>query len=221
MLGTAFTIALGVGGWLLLLAFPALGILPHDAPSGALSVALFSIVILAARALAFRPAPGRVLSLDSAYYVAAALCAGTLEAGTLVAIALTPRRERAADRGAQARDAARRWLARRARLRLVLRRDVGRPSVRVRAPVPRGRARRYAAAAGRRRAARRRDRGRAAVAHYTLQGIRHVLLGRPLRQYIEELALPGVVAEASLMPIGVVLVLLYDPAQPPGSCCCR
>src|SRR5580692_10745301 len=54
------------------------------------------------------------------------------------------------------------------------------------------------------------------VSHYALQGVRHVLLGRPLRQYIEELALPGVVAEASLMPIGVVLVLLYDPQQPLG-----
>src|SRR5207253_2278065 len=49
----------------------------------------FIIVILAARALAFRIVEGSVLSLDSAYYVAAALCVGSVEAGRLVALALT------------------------------------------------------------------------------------------------------------------------------------
>src|SRR4029078_7389490 len=33
---------------------------------------------------------------------------------------------------------------------------------------------------------------------------------------MDELAVPGILAEASLMPIGVVLVLLYDPNQPLG-----
>jgi diguanylate cyclase (GGDEF)-like protein len=42
------------------------------------------------------------------------------------------------------------------------------------------------------------------------------MLGRPWRVYLDELALPGIVAEASLMPIGVVLVLLYDPDHPLG-----
>src|SRR5512146_605239 len=88
-LGHAFTIGLGIVGWFVVLAFPALGIMPADAPSGPVAVALFIIVILAARALAFRLVEGSVLSLDSAYYVAAALCVGTIEAGRLVALALT------------------------------------------------------------------------------------------------------------------------------------
>jgi len=54
------------------------------------------------------------------------------------------------------------------------------------------------------------------VAHYTIQGVRHALLGHSLPHYIRELAVPGILAEASLMPIGVVLVLLYDPDQPLG-----
>src|SRR5262249_26957133 len=54
------------------------------------------------------------------------------------------------------------------------------------------------------------------VSHYALQGVRLRLLGRPWRTYIDDLALPGITAEASLMPIGVVLVLLYDPRQPLG-----
>jgi diguanylate cyclase (GGDEF)-like protein len=54
------------------------------------------------------------------------------------------------------------------------------------------------------------------VSHYALQGVRLRILGRGWRVYLDELALPGIVAEASLMPIGVVLVLLYDPDQPLG-----
>ncbi len=212
--GTAFTIALGAFGWLVLLVFPALGILPHDAPSGALSVALFSIVILSARALAFQPVEGRVLSLDSAYYVAAALCAGTIEAGRLVAIALTI-------------DAlARLVIARKAGRRGTTAADLGyvlyfggmsggllcgcgllfhADALVDTHPSPVDATLHVVAIAG-----------VLLVAHYTLQGIRHALLGRSLRQYALELALPGVVAEASLMPIGVVLVLLYDPKQPLG-----
>jgi diguanylate cyclase (GGDEF)-like protein len=217
--GTAFTIALGAFGWIVLLAFPALGILPHDAPSGALSVALFTIVILTARALAFQPVEGRVLSLDSAYYVAAALCAGTIEAGRLVAIALTID---ALARLVVARKAGRRGpsdprsIA--AELGYVL--YFGGMSGGLLCgcgllfhadalvdthPSPIDATLHVVAIAG-----------ALLVAHYTLQGIRSMLLGRSLRQYALELALPGVVAEASLMPIGVVLVLLYDPKQPLG-----
>src|SRR5690606_29615656 len=54
------------------------------------------------------------------------------------------------------------------------------------------------------------------VAHYTLQGARLRLLGHGWSEYLRQLALPGITAEASLMPIGVVLVLLYDPEQPLG-----
>jgi len=54
------------------------------------------------------------------------------------------------------------------------------------------------------------------VVHYALQGVRLRMLGHGWRTYLRELALPGIIAEASLMPIGVVLVLLYDPDQPIG-----
>ena len=214
--GHAFTVALGLAGWFVLLGFPALGLVPHDDPSGPMSVALFAVVILAARALAFRPAPGAVLSLDSAYYVAAALCAGTIEAGRLVAVAKTL-------------DASARFLlARRAGKRdpdgvwpelgyivyfggmsggllaccgLIFHADA---LVDTR-PTPFDATLHVVAIAG-----------VLLLAHYTIQGVRAALLGKPVRRYIEELALPGIVAEASLMPIGVVLVLLYDPAQPLG-----
>ena len=216
-LGNAFTIALGAGGWLVLLAFPALGILPHDAPSGALSVTLFALVILAARALAFRPVEGSVLSLDSAYYVAAALCAG-------IDRSRPARRDRADRRcvGPAARRAPRGPRAIRAAgcpssatsctsagcsggLLCACGLLFGADALVGTRPTPVDATLHVVAIAG-----------VLLVAHYTLQGVRHALLGRLVRQYIEELALPGVVAEASLMPIGVVLVLLYDPAQPLG-----
>ena len=72
-----------------MLALPALGVLRAARARTRCAIALFVIVILAARALAFRLVEGSVLSLDSAYYVAAALCVGSVEAGRLVAIALT------------------------------------------------------------------------------------------------------------------------------------
>jgi diguanylate cyclase (GGDEF)-like protein len=54
------------------------------------------------------------------------------------------------------------------------------------------------------------------VSHYAVQGVRLRLLGRTWRSYLDELAVPGIIAESPLMPIGVVLVLLYDPRQPLG-----
>src|SRR5439155_6158583 len=87
-LGHGFTIALGLVGWAVVIGAPALGWV--DAPPAPnASVAMFIVVILAARALAFRLIEGTVLSLDSSYYVAAALCVGADEAGRLVALALT------------------------------------------------------------------------------------------------------------------------------------
>ena len=87
--GHAFTIALGVIGWGVVVALPALDVIPTNPATAALPIVLFVLVILAARALAFRLVEGSVLSLDSAYYVAAALCVGSVEAGRLVALALT------------------------------------------------------------------------------------------------------------------------------------
>ena len=87
--GHLFTIALGFTGWAVVLGLPALGVLPKPTPTPALWIALFIAVILAARALAFRMASGSVLSLDSAFYVAATLCVGSVGAGRIVAVALT------------------------------------------------------------------------------------------------------------------------------------
>ncbi len=216
MLGHAYTVVLGVLGWFVVLGLPVVGVLPADPFAGVFPVVLFVVVILAARALAFRLVEGSVLSLDSAYYVAAALCVGSSEAGRLVALALT------VDASARLVSARRRgrgdpdgWWA---ELGYILyfggmsggllvgcgklfEADalVGHHPEAIVAAV------RVVAIAS-----------VFLVAHYTIQGARLRLLGHSWRAYIHDLALPGIIAEASLMPIGVVLVLLYDPAQPLG-----
>jgi diguanylate cyclase (GGDEF)-like protein len=215
--GHVFTIALGLLGWIVVVALPAAVGAPT--PSMAiLPIGMFVAVILAARTLAFRPraiidaaTDHTVLSLDSAYYVAAALCVGSASAGRLVALALTL-------------DATSRSLAARRRhdldgwwseLGYILYfggmsggllvacglmfgadgapREVVPIAIRV-IPIA----------------------SVFLVAHYAIQGARLRLYGRPWRTYLRELAIPGIAAEASLMPIGVVLVLLYDPQQPLG-----
>ena len=214
--GHLFTIGLGVLGWLVVFALPVFGILPEPTRTDPLWIALFVIVILAARALAFRLVEGSVLSLDSAYYVAAAMCVGAIGAGRLVAIALTVdaslRLYYRRQRGREDPDG---WFA---EIGYVLyfggmsgglvaicgwafiggepiarELDVIAVAIRV-----------VAVAA------------MLLVTHYAIQGVRLRLLGRSWRTYAPELALPGILAEASLMPIGVVLVLLYDPDQPLG-----
>ncbi|CAN5809649.1 hypothetical protein BH11MYX2_BH11MYX2_14410 [soil metagenome] len=211
-----YTVVLGVLGWGALAVLPALGIGPDPVRTDALWIALFVVVILAARALAFRLVEGSVLSLDSAYYVAAAMCVGAMSAGRLVAGALTVdatvRLWTARRRGQSDPDG---WFA-----------DVG-----------------YIvyfggmsgglvalcgwALGGGAPIARSTDSSAVAlrvvgvgvlllVTHYALQGVRMKLLGRSWRQYLRELAIPGMASESSLMPIGVVLVLLYDPHQPLG-----
>ncbi|MEO7733784.1 MAG: sensor domain-containing diguanylate cyclase, partial [Kofleriaceae bacterium] len=210
--GQLFTIALGLAGWSVVIGLPAAGVFPEATPTSAVWVALFFAVILSARALAFRLVEGSVLSLDSAYYVAAALCVGTAGAGRIVAVALTV--DAAARLWARHRAGREAWWA-----------DVGyvlyfggmtgglvvlcgwlghADGV--------GRTTHVVAVALRVVAI---D-SLLLVSHYALQGIRLRLLGGGWRAYLGELAVPGVVAEISLMPIGVVLVLLYDPDQPLG-----
>jgi diguanylate cyclase (GGDEF)-like protein len=214
-IGHGFTIALGLLGWGVVLGFPALGIL-EAAPASARSIALFVIVILAARALAFRLIEGSVLSLDSAYYVAAVLSVGSIDAGRIVAVSLTldafvrlanARREGRVDPDGP-------W----AELGYVvyfggmsggllvlcgwmfgadatLDQDLHVVAV----------AWRVVAIAA-----------TLLVLHYSIQGVRQRLLGHTWADYVRKLALPGIAAEATLMPIGVVLVLLYNEQEPLG-----
>jgi diguanylate cyclase (GGDEF)-like protein len=207
-----FSLALGVLGWAVLIAgswIPQLAVAPPatDVPA---AFVLFLVVILAARSLAFRPVPERVLALDAGYYVAAVVCLGSLPAGRLVAIALTLD----------------------SLLRLALARRPGRVQE------SRGDAVGYAFYFGGMTGALIMGCGRlfdvdhvdlvhtapgaitllvfgvgaaVLVTHYALQGARAVLTGRSLRAYLRGLALPGMLSEASLLPLGAVLVLLYRP----------
>jgi diguanylate cyclase (GGDEF)-like protein len=205
---------LGVLGWGVVLVLPALGLLPHPARTDPLWIALFVIVILAARALAFRLVEGSVLSLDSAYYVAAALCVGSVGAGRLVAIALTVDAS-ARLYYARKRGSGESWWA---ELGYVLYFGgmsgavvvlsgwvLGADDPIAAQPDPVHVSVRVVSIAM-----------LLLVTHYTLQGVRLRLLGRGWCTYLSELAVPGILAEASLMPIGVVLVLLYHPDQPLG-----
>jgi diguanylate cyclase (GGDEF)-like protein len=216
--GPLFTIALGLAGWAVVLGAPALGIVPALSVTPVLWIALFIAVILAARALAFRLVEGSVLSLDTAYYVAATLCVGTIDAARIVAAALTLD---AAARLYQARKRApgepMAWseelgyvlyfggmtgglvvlcgwignadtvVARATHADII---DVALRVIEI-------------------------DLLLLAI-HYALQGIRLRLGGRSWHAYVHEFAVPGLVPEVSLIPIGVVLVLLYDPEQPLG-----
>jgi diguanylate cyclase (GGDEF)-like protein len=213
--GQLFTIALGLAGWAVVLGLPALGVLPQPTPTTALWITLFIVVILGARALAFRMVEGSVLALDSAYYVAATLCVGSVGAGRIVAVALTV-------------DAA-------ARLYYARKRGRADPA----GWVELGYVLYFGGMSGGLVAlcgwvwhadtlvGRHADTVEVAlrvisidalllVSHYALQGARLRLLGGGWRAYFGEVALPGISAEASMMPIGVVLVLLYAPDQPLG-----
>ena len=199
--GQAFTIAVGVIGWSVVVGLPIAGVLPDPEPTAALWIALFVTVILAARLLAFR-VEGSVLSLDSAYYVAAALCVGSVGAGRLVAVALTidasvrlylARSHGKRQRGAEGRDDAG-WLG---ELGYVLYFGGFSGGLLVfcgwlfgadhmTSKDPWEVARRVVSIAV-----------LFLALHYTVQGIRLRILGRSWRTYFKELALPGVVAEAS------------------------
>ncbi len=210
--GQIFTIAIGVIGWGVVFGLPLTNLLPSSPPTTPTSLvwlAVFVIVILAARSLAFR-VEGSVLSLDSAYYVAAALCVGSIGAGRLVAVALT------IDSSVRLVIARRRheggvlgelgyvlffggfsggllvlcaWMFGADHVALNAF-DVAIHVVAIASSF--------------------------LAIHYAVQGFRLQLLGGSWRTYLTDIALPGLAAEASLLPIGVVLVLLYDPDQPLG-----
>jgi len=217
-------IAAAIGWGALLAASYGSDVVSRTAEPGVF--ALFVVVILAARRLAFRLVPESVLSLDSALFVAAAMCLGALPAGRVVALALTI-------------DA----------LVRMLRRAV--PSTRPHRGFPQG-DRRDALSGDRRDELAYvlyfggmtgallagwawvvgsdvivpADASQLAVAarvlilgggflvsHYAIQGVRSVLAGRSARSYLRELAVPGVLSEASLLPAAAVMVLLYRPGE--------
>jgi len=214
--GHVFTIALGLAGWFVVLGMPLLGLIAADPFTAALPIILFVVVILAARALAFRLVEGSVLSLDSAYYVAAALCVGSVEAGRLVALALTlDASARLSAKQRKGRIDPDGWWA---ELGYVL--YFGGMSGGL--LVVCGWAFGADALVGKHLSALEVTWSVVAIAsalllsHYAIQGLRLRLMGHGWSDYLRQLALPGITAETSLMPIGVVLVLLYDPDQPLG-----
>lgn len=212
--GIAFSLAAGLVGWAFLLIVAPY--LPHliDHQDGFAPFALFVIVILAARGMAFRVVEEAVLSLDSAFYVAAAFCLGVVPAGRMVAFTLTldalirlviahRRRPTNAEAETQALAyvlyfggisgallVACGWLF---DVDQVVHAEPATVAVRLVAVA-----------------------GVFLVAHYALQGARLILFGRPWRSYIKDIALPGVVAEAAVMPLAVLLVVLYRPGQQLG-----
>ncbi len=164
--------------------------------------------------------PQVVLSLDTGFYIAAALCLGSVNAGRLVALALTLDaliRLLGADSAAPRRQRGGSWsddlvyvlyfggmtgalvmvtswlftvdgfyLSSRADIEFVVLRLVFSVGVTF------------------------------LLAHYALQGTRLWILGRQPRSYLRRVALPGMIAESSLLPLAVVVVLLYRPDQPLG-----
>lgn len=207
-----FMLAFGVGGWVLLAVAHGAGLGPHGPGIDLLPFSLFLAVVVAARLMAFELLPGTVVSADAAFFVAAAFCLGPLAAGTLVALALT--------------------VDSLLRLRRVGRSQRGAPRGRLRSVV-------YVAyfggmtgallfAAGWVFGAGAGDPttshvtlfGRVfglgatlLVAHYAIQGARQVLAGRPLRVFLRRMALPGMLAEVSLLPLAVVVLLVYHPSE--------
>jgi len=209
---------LGIAGWATIIATFYLPIAPAASENaGAVPFALFLVVIVAARSMAFELLPRTVVSLDSAFYVAAAVILGSVTAGRLVALALT--------------------LDSLLRLMGTARRQRERPpywpesfayvmyfggmtgalltcsawlfGVDALSPVTSAEEIEVLGAVF----------GvglTVLVVHYALQGLRLRLMGEPMRYYVRNMAVPGVLAEASLLPLAVVVVLIYHPDQPLG-----
>jgi diguanylate cyclase (GGDEF)-like protein len=206
-----FSLALGALGWALLIASPWLDLAPAPPIASEWTFVLFLGVILAGRGLAYHPVPERVIALDSAYFVAAAVILGSVPAGRLAAIALTLdsvfRLAVGARRGRMTRAS---WFHEAgyafyfggmtgalvmgcAELFRVDRVDLetAAPGAVSLVVVGLGVA--------------------VLVTHYALQGARAVLMGRSLRSYVKVIAIPAMLSEASLLPLGAVLVLIYRP----------
>jgi diguanylate cyclase (GGDEF)-like protein len=213
-----FMVLFGLAGWSLLLAatwIPGLAPVPPR-PAELVPFTLFFAVIAATRGLAFRVLPEILVSLDSAFYVAASACLGTVTAGKLVALALTLDallRLLGQDRLASDRRSNERLTESLAFVVYYggmtggLLAAVGwlfQVDERALHDVPMGKEVEVVAvimAAG----------ATLLVLHYLIQGTRLRLAGTPTPAILRRMALPGILAEASLLPLGVVVVLIYNP----------
>jgi len=209
---------LGIAGWATIIAtfyLPTAPAAPESA--GIVPFALFLVVIVGARSMAFELLPRTVVSLDSAFYVAAAVILGSVTAGRLVALALTlDSLLRLMGTTRRNRERAPYWPESFAyvmyfggmtgALLTLCAWVFGVDSI---GPVT--------------------DASEAEVlgevfgvgitllvTHYALQGLRLRLMGEPLRLYLRNMAMPGVLAEASLLPLAVVVVVIYHPNHPLG-----
>lgn len=210
----------GLAGWTatLLPTYLPAALPPVVRASGALSFALFFCVIVASRGLAFRVLPEALVSLDSAFYIAAVVCLGSVSAGRLVALALTiDALLRLFGKDATARRAQRAWAE---HLLFVVyysgmsggllmgvgwvfqidgKHWLGRPEMQWAV---------FAAVL---------SLGTVFLfCHYLIQGGRLILSGHLFRHYLRRMALPGILSEASLLPLAAVVVLVYHPDQPMG-----
>jgi diguanylate cyclase (GGDEF)-like protein len=211
-----FMIVFALAGWGALVAVTLTRGVGAGAPP--LAFAAFLLVVVAVRVMATRMLPASPLSLDSAFYIASAACLGAVAAGWLVAVALTL--------DALLRHVGVDPVARRAR--------APRSSFAAKVFVPYygGMSAGVLLASAWLFAVDRRplvDAGEAEVffrvigfgltlliVHYVIQGARLVLSGEDAREYLHRMAVPGIAAEASLLPLAVVVVLVYRPERPLG-----
>ena len=212
----AFMALFGIAGWIAL-AWAARSLPVPARSSELLSFTLFFSVIAGARLLAFRVLPETLVSLDSSFYVAASVCLGTLQAGRLVATALTV-------------DALLRLLGSDASTRRQQKPGESLAFVLYYGGMTGGLLLVVGVLFDLDSRALQRALGQEIdvvaivfgaglvllVAHYLIQGIRLVLSGVAVATVWKRMALPGITAEASLLPLGVVVVLLYSPEHPLG-----
>jgi diguanylate cyclase (GGDEF)-like protein len=167
---------------------------------------LFLLVIVATRSMAFRLRAGPLVALDSAFYIAAVGCLGPLGAGWMVAAALAIdgllRPSATSARGPDERLLFAVYFGgMTGGLLMLLGRAIG------------------VELAGRDELAVFWRVGVLGLAflggHYLIQGARLAIAGQTARAYLP-MALSGMLAEASLLPLAAVVVYVYRPERPLG-----
>jgi diguanylate cyclase (GGDEF)-like protein len=203
--GLVFTGVWGLAGWTAL----ALGglLLPPE-PSTILSFLVFLCFVLCARALAIPLTRTTVVSLDAGFYLAAASCLGPWHGGLLVAIALTAdsfsRAQKSGGRVGIALWNALYFGGMSGALLMILAKGLGLSRLSTNDAVSDAELIVSVLATG----------ILFLLAHYAIRGIRLALAGQSFREYVKEAAIPGIVAESSLLPLAVVIVFLYQPGYP-------